>query len=374
MKKIFIYTLLSVLFSVGCFAQKVLNTIEVETKPGNYVTIVETFEKSKKFLVCYSDPNDAKKSRNFMYEYYDQTMKSISNGSFPMGYKSFPLKTIKTENEFCIVLKNNDKDNITVCVFNFGTGKFEYKDAAIPASKIGNLSDFFFNNNKLYTVYTESKKIFFCSYDFKEDKLKTVEFVGKDRKLKFKDLQIINAANKETELNLVLTNKNDEAEIYIFKESKIQKSDSLVISTVMKDKAKRVSFSVNHPENAYLISGTYSKDWMYFNGSNTWMGAIPNNGIYISKLSNDKKLIFDTLYNFLDIPNFTNYLELEEKQKIEAKQDKKAVKGKELNIDYNALIYELIHQDGKYIQVIEFYKEKYITLKRENTFTKKMEK
>jgi hypothetical protein len=101
--------------------------------------------------------------------------------------------------------------------------------------------------------------------------------------------------------------------------------------------------------NEVAIAGTY--------GSNV-LG--PNNGIYFASSTNGKIANINT-YNFLDIPNYLDFLPERSQQRIENKKERKAKRGKELQANQLLVMHDLIAIDNDFLLITEAYYPTYRT-------------
>lgn len=102
-------------------------------------------------------------------------------------------------------------------------------------------------------------------------------------------------------------------------------------------------------ENEKVIIGTYGV-----------RGNSGSSGLYFARLLNDSQFIIN-YYNFTDFGRFFDFLSKKEKEKIQRKKEKKEAKGKELNLEYQLLVHDLIQKDGEYLMVAEAYYPTYRT-------------
>lgn len=99
--------------------------------------------------------------------------------------------------------------------------------------------------------------------------------------------------------------------------------------------------SINDREK--IILGTYS--------SGNARGA---NGLYFARLINYSSYVVK-YYNFTDFANFFDFLPERTASKIQKKKEKQDSRGKELNMDYQLLVHDLILHDEQYLMVAEAF-------------------
>ena len=101
--------------------------------------------------------------------------------------------------------------------------------------------------------------------------------------------------------------------------------------------------------NEIAIAGTYGS---------TVLG--PNNGIYFAS-STDGNIANINTYNFLDIPNYLDFLPERSQQRIESKKERKAKRGKELQANQLLVMHDLIAVDNDFLLITEAYYPTYRT-------------
>jgi hypothetical protein len=108
-------------------------------------------------------------------------------------------------------------------------------------------------------------------------------------------------------------------------------------------------------ESDVVIAGTYG---------NTSYG--PNNGIYFGA-SSDGEITDITSYNFLEIPNYLDYLPERAQNRLENKIERKASKGKELETSEFLVMHNIIPVDKDFLLITEAYYPTYRTEYRTTT-------
>lgn len=83
-------------------------------------------------------------------------------------------------------------------------------------------------------------------------------------------------------------------------------------------------------------------------------------GVYFAKLLNDKQQYIKQ-YSFTDFKNFFNYLSAFRKSNMKEKVASKKAHGKDLKLNYNLLVHDIIQRGNEYIMVAEAYYSEYRT-------------
>ena len=104
---------------------------------------------------------------------------------------------------------------------------------------------------------------------------------------------------------------------------------------------------INTSESVLL--GTYSKN-----------GNSGSQGFYFSKIVNGKQ-DFIQYHSFTTFKNFFEYLNVEEKERIQKRIQRKKARGKDLDLDYRLLIHDLISDSIQYTMVAEAYQPRFHT-------------
>lgn len=102
-------------------------------------------------------------------------------------------------------------------------------------------------------------------------------------------------------------------------------------------------------EREKIIIGTYSaKD------------NLTANGMYFARVLDDSHYEIK-YYNFTDFDNFFKYLSGHQQERIERKISRREARGKELNLNYQLLVHDLIERNGEYLLIAEAYYATYRT-------------
>lgn len=84
------------------------------------------------------------------------------------------------------------------------------------------------------------------------------------------------------------------------------------------------------------------------------------NGFYFGKLKGDR-VKYINYYNFADLKNFDKYMSSKQQKKTNRKLARARRKGKELELNYNLLVHDIIQKDNEYIMIAEAYYAEYET-------------
>lgn len=103
-------------------------------------------------------------------------------------------------------------------------------------------------------------------------------------------------------------------------------------------------------DNEYVVIGEYSQK-----------SASAAEGLFFSRMSEDGKATDVQYFNFIEIPNFLDYLPERKAEKIEKKAEKKEEKGKELAFQYRTVTHSIILHEDELIMLAEFYYPTYRT-------------
>lgn len=121
---------------------------------------------------------------------------------------------------------------------------------------------------------------------------------------------------------------------------------------VYKDLDKKiVSFSAYKvSSNKYLALGEYSQK-----------SISSSEGLFSAIIDSDGKISFKEYHNFLEMPNFLEYMSDKREKKIEQKIKKKESQGKELTYQFNVAKHKIQYDGTNYMYAGEFYYATYRT-------------
>lgn len=139
-------------------------------------------------------------------------------------------------------------------------------------------------------------------------------------------------------------------------------SNKLKLKTTSGKNYTSAKYQKNDSAEAILI-GTYSqslKKGSFFNpASNANMGITnTSSGMYFSKFSGEKQ-DFIKYYPFTKFENFFNYLSDTYKTYLAKQKQKAKKKGKEIVVNYNLLVHDIIKKNDEYIMIAEAYYPEY---------------
>jgi hypothetical protein len=114
------------------------------------------------------------------------------------------------------------------------------------------------------------------------------------------------------------------------------------------------------------ISGTLlGPDHFIFVGTYSKRNAVMSSGFFVTEVEKGKRSYIE-YHNFLDLNNFTSYLPKKQQSKLDRKKAKAKSRGKELSAQFMMVGHNIVHINGRYYFLAEFF---FPTYRTETTYT-----
>lgn len=343
----------------GLYAQ-VDQTQRVEFDLGDIDDInVVMFENHKKFVAVYNDENgDTKNEHKINYDCYDENLKKVASKSILINEKLRPFASnTQTENALFSIYYDRKSDEIVI--YRFDVTKMEILEKRISyKEKLDYANEVKVIGNNIFLSFDRKKDITCLVINFEKAsyRIQDIGKLGED--LTYFDLQLA-------------TNPDGTEEIHFFCSKKVSRKNLLMCYVVLNAEGNLVNQNlvelpqINEETKRTDVTLAKLKDGGYFALRTYTKGSQAyTNGIYMSKVKTNGSIGFDKTYNYLDIPNFTEYLSERKQEKIEKKKEKAEAKGKEYSLNYRTVMHDIIEKNGNYLLICEFFYPTYRTESR----------
>lgn len=332
--------------------------VELDLSDMDDIELV-SFEKKKSLVLMYNEENaDTKREKSIKYNYYDENLRVTNTQSILINEKLRQFSSNIAINDAMFSFYYDRKsDEIVVIKFNVDSKeiqekRFLYKDGVNSVYEIKVIG------NTIFMSMSGKRKIACLVLDFAKGTLVFHDIRKGNKRLSYFDLQLCRKVDGTHEVHLIcwkkLSRRTSNLCYMVIDQNGKASDKGLVELPQISKELKRSDLSMTElSDGAYFAVGTYSLRRKEL-----------TNGIYISKIEKTGNIVFDKTYNYLDLPNFTDYLSERRQEKIEKKKKRKERKGKELHLDYQTIMHDIIEKDGKYLMISEFY---YPTYRMEST-------
>lgn len=156
---------------------------------------------------------------------------------------------------------------------------------------------------------------------------------------------------------------SDQSELFAFVTARAESKTDTYVIRVDKNGNKKEMFCLSEKYDKVISDISVSQmgnDEFIYTGTYSENNATYSNGLFFAKsIGSDVKFIES--YNFLSLNKFLEYLPERKQAKIERKQNRKAKRGKEMNINYLIASHDIIKKGDKYIMLGEAYYPTYRT-------------
>lgn len=338
--------------TVSLSQTKVVGSVQINVSSKDIFSQYYVFPRYKSFIILNSDGKfDSKLDRSIFFENYDVNMKSIAKEEFKMG-KGFSLmyqSTLSNDSSFYQVYENNKNDLFKFLKYDFVANKLIVNEVQLPKNSWRCIKDKEYIGDKVYFSYKSPKSLAVMIYNFTTGNFFSKELKEFNPKLNSASIQTLidNRGQKEIVAHATQLAVSNELVIFRFDENGNPKSSPIVLPKIPATARLKSSLSVLK-DGSLFITGTYSQSLMGF-----------SNGIFVTKIKPSGEIEYDNLINYLDFPSFTSFLPQNEQDKLEQKKIKKESNGKELTVNYNAKIQDLLQIQGKNYLITEFYEDEY---------------
>lgn len=359
MKAIFILSFL--LATTIVFDQQLKTTekrVEIDLKDGRYNEQVYTMGKYGVVLKSFSKDDGLKTNIYLHHDVYNTDLELYETD--PLAYDPYLpiMSTYETEDHIYHLAYKRKKRPITVYEFDVKNKTSKHLDIEYSGSeKFRGIEYFQVLGQKAAAIGFSKSGVHFLSFDLEAQTVTSTPIYIED----FKPGRII-----ATNMQYLEDAKKYYVSLRVYKTSKLTYAYLLdvdtdgIFNTPMKidESAGRFIKSITVGavgESDVVIAGTYG---------NASYG--PNNGIYFGA-SSEGEITDITSYNFLEIPNYLDYLPERDQNRLENKIERKASKGKELETSEYLVMHNLIPVDNDFLLITEAYYPTYRTEYRTTT-------
>lgn len=359
MKAIFILSFL--LATTIVFGQQLKTTekrVEIDLKDGRYNEQVYTMGKYGVVLKSFSKDDGLKTNIYLHHDVYNTDLELYETD--PLAYDPYLpiMSTYETEDHIFHLAYRRKKRPITVYEFDVKNKTSKRLDIEYSGSeKFRGIEYFQVLGQKAAAIGFSKSGVHFLSFDLEAQTVTSTPIYIED----FKPGRII-----ATNMQYLEDAKKYYVSLRVYKTSKLTYAYLLdvdtdgIFNTPMKidESAGRFIKSITVGavgESDVVIAGTYG---------NASYG--PNNGIYFGA-SSEGEITDITSYNFLEIPNYLDYLPERDQNRLENKIERKASKGKELETSEYLVMHNLIPVDNDFLLITEAYYPTYRTEYRTTT-------
>ncbi|MEY4486423.1 MAG: hypothetical protein EAZ48_03435 [Flavobacteriia bacterium] len=359
MKAIFILSFL--LATTIVFGQQLKTTekrVEIDLKDGRYNEQVYTMGKYGVVLKSFSKDDGLKTNIYLHHDVYNTDLELYETD--PLAYDPYLpiMSTYETEDHIFHLAYRRKKRPITVYEFDVKNKTSKRLDIEYSGSeKFRGIEYFQVLGQKAAAIGFSKSGVHFLSFDLEAQTVTSTPIYIED----FKPGRII-----ATNMQYLEDAKKYYVSLRVYKTSKLTYAYLLDVdtdgffNTPMKidESAGRFIKSITVGavgESDVVIAGTYG---------NASFG--PNNGIYFGA-SSEGEITDITSYNFLEIPNYLDYLPERDQNRLENKIERKASKGKELETSEYLVMHNLIPVDNDFLLITEAYYPTYRTEYRTTT-------
>jgi hypothetical protein len=359
MKAIFILSfLLATTFVFGQQLKTTEKRVEIDLKDGRYNEHVYTMGNYGVVVMSFSKEGGVKTNINLYHDVYDTDLQLYETD--PIEYDPYLpiISTYETEDHIFHLAYRRKKRPISIYEFDVKNKTSKRLEMEYSGSeKFRGIEYFQVLGQQAAAIGFSKSGVHFLSFDLEKQTVTSTPIYIED----FKPGRII-----ATNMQYLEDAKKYYVSLRVYKTSKLTYAYLLDVdangqlNTPIKidESAGRFIKSITVSavgESEVVIAGTYG---------NTSYG--PNNGIYFGA-SNDGEISDITSYNFLDIPNYLDYLPERTQQRIENKKARKASRGKELEANELLVMHNLIPVDNDYLLITEAYYPTYRTETRTTT-------
>src|SRR6185437_1473511 len=288
-----------------------------------------------------SDQKPDKENKKWLFTIYDNKFSQLWEKELLINKHFYYRDHYFDKSSLYILFGNYKEDEVKLIKLDLNSGTFEIlKIDFLPRFSV---YSFKVIDNSLYIDgrYKKDVVLGYINLDNRSFQLLPFEFKGT---VNIESIDIDTLNNK---VNVVFSNT-------------IKKKSSILIRTY--EGVNQVGQIALETEGERLLSGklTTIGDERIVVGTYSTNNTL-SQGMYISKLDKNGQQAFIKFYSFTHFKNFLNYLPEKRKEKLENKISKKEAHGKEVALNYNLLVHDLIKQDDEYIMVAEAYIATYRT-------------
>lgn len=291
------------------------------------------------------------KLRFFKTEYFSTNLERLASDSILIDKNMYYYSRSRSGNTNYTILREKGS-RYTIVSYD------------IESRKLAKFEGEYSRKGSMRDITVEHGKVVFSSTEKKLDRIVIVDLATGTHKyadMKFEGVKQSQAFIVEMTLledniyALVKVWKKKSADLFLVR---IDMDGNQLSTTNLTENVEEslLNASISKAGDTYFLTGTYSRK---------------NNlaeGIYFAELK-DWKLRFVKKYNFLDLKNFTEYMDKKTKAKIERRKEKKEKEGEELNLKYHIASHAIMTDGKDYFYLGEAYYPTYNTRMVGNTIS-----
>jgi hypothetical protein len=354
MKQLFTFLSLITLFVFNAEAQITYDKrIEIEEKDGygNYKTF--QFGESG-MVVSYERDLKSGDLAEYYFDFYDNNLDLRSAKKVSISDKFSTDQTCGSEKTGHALLTDK-KNNYVLITLDLENDLLKKVTGTFPKKLV--VAEMVVLQDLIYVTGHIKKEEVLITVNWKTGKQKIipVEIDNiKSKRLQNQGLQVLDES-KEIVLYIKATPNKKTSDVYMLRTDETGKRKSLINISSNTDAFILSATTSVLEANNYIFTGTYSKERSGY-----------AQGFYFSKSVNGK-MDYISFFPFVDMKNFFSYLSKKQKDKIEKKIEKKKAKGKDVDVNYQMVIHDLVVQKDGYLVIGECYYPTYYTVTETRT-------
>jgi hypothetical protein len=359
MKVIVILSLL--LATTFVFGQELKTTekrVEIDLKDGHYNEQVFTMGKYGVVLKSLSKDEGLKININLHHDVYNTDLELIETA--PIAYDPYLpiISTFESEDHIYHLAFRRKKRPISIYEFDVENKKSQRLDIEyLGSEKFRGIEYFQVLGQQAAAIGFSKTGVHFLSFDLENKTVTSTPIYIED----FKPGRII-----ATNMQYLEDAKKFYVSLRVYKTRKITYAYLLDVDT---DGQLNTPIKIDESTGRFIKSitvGAVGESEIVIAGTYGNLSYGPNNGIYFGT-SSDGEITDITSYNFLDIPNYLDYLPERAQRRIENKKERKASHGKVLETSELLVMHNIIPVDKDFLLITEAYYPTYRTETRTTT-------
>lgn len=331
-----VFFVLNFLQSIAQLEQPLRVEIDLENSNSDY-SIVPVGENG---LVMYTVSPDKVPQRTkvkWLFTGYDTEFKEQWKSGYIIDEPYFVKKHTYINGFLYLLFSRNNRDEFVLTEVNVKTGEIRSLHGILPKKFL--FSSIAIHNSSAYINGYTRKGPALMHVDLNNKKVSEIELKF-DAEAQFESADVSSDSNEVHIVYRLEDNRKKFLNIKTF--NGLQLLDDLIINPEGNDHLLTGKINSVSPKEK-IILGTYS--------SGTARGA---NGLYFTRLIDNSNYVVK-YYNFTDFTNFFDFLPERTADKIQKKKEKQELRGRELNLDYQLMVHDLIMYEGQYLMVAEAY-------------------
>lgn len=326
--------------------------VEIELKDDRFNEQVFTMGKNGVVLKSFSREGSIKSKMFLHHDIYNTDLQLIETE--PIEYDpTLPIiSTFETEDEIYHLAFRRKKRPISIYHFNVKNKTVNRHEIEYSGTeKFRGIEYFQVVGEQAAAIGFSKSGVHFLLFDLENGSVSSTPIYIED----FKPGRII-----ATNMQYLEDAKKFYVSLRVYKTSKITYSYLLDVDA---DGQLNNPIKIDESDGRYIKSitvGAIGESDVAIAGTYGSASYGPNNGIYFG-VSTDGEVSDITSYNFLDIPNYLDYLPERTQERIENKKERKASRGKELEFNVLVVMHNLIPVDNDFLLITEAYYPTYRT-------------